>query len=57
MAAPAVPPLVKRVLVLLRQLALVAAEVLVLLGVQAVVCGQELLGGLPPDAQLPVERA
>jgi hypothetical protein len=51
MAAPAVPPLVKRVLVLLLQGALVAEEVLVLLRVQARVCGLELLGGLPPDAQ------
>jgi hypothetical protein len=51
MAVSAAPPLVKHVLVLLRQLALVAFEVLVLLRVQAVVRGQELLGGLPPDAQ------
>jgi hypothetical protein len=51
MAMPAVPPLVKRALVLLRQDALVAEEVPVLPRVEALVCGLELLGGLPPDAQ------
>jgi hypothetical protein len=55
MATPAVllaPPLVKQVLELLQQSLLVAAEVRGLLRVQAVVRGQELLGGLPPGAQL-----
>jgi hypothetical protein len=55
MAAPVAllaPPLVKQALELLLQSLLVAAEVRGLLRVQAVVRGQELLGGLPPGAQL-----
>jgi hypothetical protein len=45
------PPLVKQVLELLLQSLLVAAEVRGLLRVQALVRGQELLGGLAPGAQ------